>query len=353
MPAVPPERIRGLSVEPSLDAPAAYRTVFCDPRGHHVTGTAFDSALAQAQPWLDALSVNIFVADTDLTIRWMNTRATETMLTVEPSLKAAFGISLQDVLGGSIHRFHRDPSRVERLLATSLPHEATFEFAGITLATKISALPGADGSVVGYAVCWEDRSSLSRAVHAVHSVTGYLEEAAAAITELTQVGHATTAAAHDAAQASRDASEYATQSVDTVERLAKAGAEIREVTVAIDLVARQTKLLALNAAIEAAHAGDAGRGFAVVAEEVKKLAADAGAAAATIAERAREIDDRVSQALGALEEITVRVAAIDRTQEAAMSAATEQAAALSQLIERISEAASQSVEARDRLKDDA
>lgn len=313
---------------------------------------AFEAALEQAKLWLNSLSVNVFVADSHFVIRWMNKHASDTMHTVEPALNAAFGISGDKVLGGSIHRFHRNPARVEEILKNSLPHEATFEFAGITLATKISALPGEDGSTVGYAVCWEDRSALSRAVLAVNSVTGYLEEAAAAITELTQVGHATTAAANDAAQASRDANEFTGQSAQTVERLATAGAEIREVTVAIDVVARQTKLLALNAAIEAAHAGEAGRGFAVVAEEVKKLAADAGSAAATIAERAAEIEKQVSETLETLEEIRNRVSSIDRTQESVMSAATEQAAALNQLISRISEAADRSVSARDELNQD-
>lgn len=309
----------------------------------------FNEALKQAQPWLDSLAVNIFVADRKLTLRWMNKQAAATMKNLEPALQAAFGIDADKVLGGSVHRFHRDPARVERLLENSLPHEATFEFAGVSLATKITALPSREGKTVGYAVCWEDRSSLGRAVDAVNSVTGYLEEAAAAITELTQVGHATSSAARDAAAAARDASDFAGQSSATVESLAQAGARIESVTQAIELVARQTKLLALNAAIEAAHAGDAGKGFAVVADEVKKLAVDAGTAAATIHGHAQDIHARVAETLSTLEDIRGRITAIDRTQEAAMSAATEQAAALSQLISQISEAANRAREARERL----
>ena len=310
----------------------------------------FDAALDQAQPWLDALAVNIFVADTNLTVRWMNARARSTMVSLESALGDAFGVKLTDVIGGSIHRFHRDPSRAEALLATRLPHEATFEFAGVTLATRITALPGSDGQTVGYAVCWEDKSTLTRAVEAVGSVTGYLEEAAAAITELTQVGQATSFAAREASLASSDAREFTDKSSHTVEELAKTANEIQSVTEAIDAVAQHTKLLALNAAIEAAHAGDAGRGFAVVADEVKKLAADAGQAAATISGHAKDIRAHVDETLDALRGISGRISSIDDTQEAALTAATEQAAALNQLITRISDAAAQARSAHDNLE---
>lgn len=309
----------------------------------------FDAALEQAQPWLDALAVNIFVADLDLNVRWMNARACATTATLEGALNTAFGVPLTEMLGGSIHRFHRDPGRVETLLKTSLPHEATFEFAGVTLATRITALPGNDGATVGYAVCWEDKSALGKAVEAVGSVTGYLEEAAAAITELTQVGQATSFAAREASLASSDAREFADKSSHTVEELAKTASEIQAVTEAIDAVAQHTKLLALNAAIEAAHAGDAGRGFAVVADEVKKLAADAGRAAATISGHAKAIGERVSETLDALHGISGRISSIDDTQDAALTAATEQAAALNQLITRISDAAAQARAAHDNL----
>jgi methyl-accepting chemotaxis protein len=61
--------------------------------------------------------------------------------------------------------------------------------------------------------------------------------------------------------------------MQVLEERSKAVSEIVDV---IDAMADQTNLLALNAAIEAARAGEQGRGFAVVAGEVRKLAEQSG-----------------------------------------------------------------------------
>jgi len=59
---------------------------------------------------------------------------------------------------------------------------------------------------------------------------------------------------------------------DDMRTLGQQAEGIGQIMNVISDIADQTNLLALNAAIEAARAGDAGRGFAVVADEVRKLA---------------------------------------------------------------------------------
>jgi hypothetical protein len=90
----------------------------------------------------------------------MNKKAARTLQSIERDVQEAFGVRLSEVLGGSIHRFHKDPKRVERILQTPghLPHDAAFSFGAVTLDTHINSFPAPDGSLAGYVVGWEDIS---------------------------------------------------------------------------------------------------------------------------------------------------------------------------------------------------
>jgi methyl-accepting chemotaxis protein len=106
----------------------------------------------------DAVQANVFFADPKLNLVYANPRALATLRGMEGELRKVFGLGVDDILGGSIHRFHRDPRAVERLLhnPAALPHSTEFTFGTITLQARINAVPGGGGAVAGYVVNWED-----------------------------------------------------------------------------------------------------------------------------------------------------------------------------------------------------
>ncbi|MDP1572510.1 MAG: methyl-accepting chemotaxis protein [Vicinamibacterales bacterium] len=124
------------------------------------TGTVLLEATESLRSALDALQTNVMMADTDLNLVYVNGQALETLRTIGPEIETAFGVRVADLLGGSIHRFHRDPRRIEKILQTpgSLPHHAQFTFGGITLKASINAVE-AGGERLGYVVNWDDVST--------------------------------------------------------------------------------------------------------------------------------------------------------------------------------------------------
>ena len=113
---------------------------------------------------LQSLQTNIIVADTELKIIYANPRAIATLRTIAGEIRSNFGVAVEDILGGSIHRFHKDPRRIERILhdPKALPHDAAFTFGSVTLSTRINSIRGADGAAMGYIVAWDDISEKIR-----------------------------------------------------------------------------------------------------------------------------------------------------------------------------------------------
>ncbi|WP_245844990.1 methyl-accepting chemotaxis protein [Noviherbaspirillum humi] len=129
---------------------------------------------------------------------------------------------------------------------------------------------------------------------------GSLQQTAASVEEMTATARQSTDVARQANTLASNAAKVASQGghliaqvIDTMKRIDESARQIADITGVIDGIAFQTNLLALNAAVEAARAGENGRGFAVVAAEVRSLAQRSAGAAREIKGLIATSTDRV------------------------------------------------------------
>jgi methyl-accepting chemotaxis protein len=107
---------------------------------------------------LASLQANILVADATFTVVYVNERALETLHSIEDEIRKAFGVDVDEIVGSSVFRFHKDKRRVERILRNpaSLPHEVEFALGPVSVLARINGIFGTTHELLGYVVNWED-----------------------------------------------------------------------------------------------------------------------------------------------------------------------------------------------------
>lgn len=172
-----------------------------------------------------------------------------------------------------------------------------------------------------------------------------IEQTAASMHEITTTIRHTAGNAQQAnslAMMARDTADRGSQVVvevvSAVSRIETSASRISEIVGLIDEIAFQTNLLALNASVEAARAGEAGKGFAVVAQEVRNLAQRSSSASheikALIAESSRNVKEGaqlVNQAGSALVDIVTGVKKVVDIVAEISAASQEQSVGLEQV----------------------
>ena len=287
---------------------------------------------------IDHLPGNVMLADAGFILRYANRAALRTLRLLEPEIQRVFGVRFEQLLNGSIHRFHREPERIERLLrdyAQTLPREASFTFGSVTLRTAINAVLTPDRRLLGYIVNWEDVSRLrsmeaeveERRERARQSAEDLLHRLNELRTSVQEISHS----AAQVVEVSNTGQTTADAASESIRKLGTQSQEIGSVLKLIDTIAAQTRLLALNATIEAARAGDAGKGFAVVANEVKELAAATAGATEEISAKIGAIRSGVTEAVEAIERIQSIMREVHRLQMTVAAAVEEQSVVVGEL----------------------
>ncbi|WP_432506941.1 methyl-accepting chemotaxis protein [Kineococcus arenarius] len=166
----------------------------------------------------------------------------------------------------------------------------------------------------------------------VSTIAAGADELGAAINEISS-GMA------QSASVAREAVEAAETTRATVAELGDATRAIASVVGTITAIAEQTNLLALNATIEAARAGELGKGFAVVAGEVKELAQQTAGATEDITRKVAAIERGSSEAATTIGRIAEIIARIDDHQATIAAAVEEQTATTGELARTVADAA--------------
>jgi len=113
------------------------------------------------QTALDNVSSSVMMADNDRNVFYMNATVKKLFQDAEEDIRRDLpSFSADDLLGGSIDRFHKNPEHQEKLLATlKETYSAELTLGGRTLAIVANPIFSSDGERLGSAVEWRDRTT--------------------------------------------------------------------------------------------------------------------------------------------------------------------------------------------------
>ncbi|HSR08891.1 MAG TPA: methyl-accepting chemotaxis protein [Bryobacteraceae bacterium] len=136
------------------------------------------TALEGMKGALDSLGTNVFIADRDLRLVYMNQRASDTMRTITATIEKMFGLSHRDLVGTKIDSFHGDRAKeIRRLLSdvSNLPIRKEIQLGDLILDLNVNAILGESGEYIGTVVNWEEISDKKRLEREAATVQSMME----------------------------------------------------------------------------------------------------------------------------------------------------------------------------------
>ena len=114
---------------------------------------------------LDGLGTNVFIADRDLRLVYMNKKATDVMKSIGDVVEKLFHVKVEDLIGTNIDAFHGDRvHQIRRMLQDpkNLPYRREIKLAHLILDLNVNAIRDERGEYVGCVVNWEEIAEKKR-----------------------------------------------------------------------------------------------------------------------------------------------------------------------------------------------
>lgn len=306
---------------------------------------------------LEHLPANVMYCDRDLILRYINGSSRKTL----EGLQQYLSVPVKDMIGQSIHIFHKQPQLAEDVLGGAnsghegkhrLPHRAVIQLGPEKLDLMIEAVKNNRGEYVGAVVVWgvttaqleKIRSEGEQLRSHVAEIDRQLQMVCTATNEITISTGEISKNAFEVQRMAEGSSQASEQGLEAIRSLRNSSNGVEQVADLIHSIATQTSVLALNATIEAARAGVHGKGFSVVAGEVKKLSEQTTKATEEIQAKITAIRADLERTTSAINLVTKDVDTMTKISQMLAAATEEQKAATEEMLRNLEVAAQQTSE---------